>query len=137
MKVNEFMTRGIEYLQAGGTVAEAIEKMVDRRIRSLLVKKNDREGVSGVQGVITARDIVFKVLARGLDPRAVSAAEVSSSPLICIGPETTLTAATEEMVRRNIARVFICDGDHLLGVVALMDVMAASVIYRARGMNVS
>jgi len=38
MKIDEFMTTRIATIDADRSVYDAIEKMVDRRIRSLLVK---------------------------------------------------------------------------------------------------
>ncbi len=66
MKIYDFMTTTIEFVDAAGSVYDALEKMVDRRIRSLVVKFREKDPS---YGVITARDIVFKVLAKGEDPK--------------------------------------------------------------------
>jgi predicted transcriptional regulator len=41
------------------------------------------------------------------------------------------------MEETNIARAFVYDQDRIIGLVALMDVMSASIIARARGEYVS
>ena len=69
MKAEEFMTPKVESIDADRSVYDAIERMVNKRLRSLLVtpwNKNREEF-----GVITARDIVFRVLSKGLDPAKV------------------------------------------------------------------
>ena len=71
MKVEEIMVKKIEFIEADAMVYDAIEKMIDKRLRSLVVKPKDEKDV---YGVVTARDIVFKVLARNLDPGKVSIA---------------------------------------------------------------
>jgi hypothetical protein len=59
MKLLEFMTTRIESIDCDSSAYDAIERMVDRRIRSLVVAF---PGEETDYGVITARDVVFKVL---------------------------------------------------------------------------
>jgi signal-transduction protein with cAMP-binding, CBS, and nucleotidyltransferase domain len=134
MKLSEFMTTKIEYIVPGATVYDVVEKMVDRRIRSLVVRSPDeRDG----HGVITARDVVFKVLAKGIDPSKVKAEELASKPLICIDEEARLADAIDMMEAQNIARIFVCRNGQIVGVVAMLDIMWAVLIKRARGEHVS
>jgi CBS domain-containing protein len=130
MRVEEFMTTRLELVDADQSVYDALEKMVDLRIRSLLVRFGGR---NLDYGVITARDVVFKVLARGMNPREAKVSDIASRPIICIKRDTTVHEATQVMQESNIARVFVCDGEKIVGVVALLDVMTASLIMRARG----
>ena len=134
MKLNEFMTTKIEYIDPNASVYDVVEKMVDRRIRSLVVRYSN---ASDGHGVITARDVVFKILAKGLDPSKVRADELASKPLLCIDQDADLTDALSVMEENNIARVFVCRNGHIAGVVALMDIMWAVLIKRARGEHVS
>jgi CBS domain-containing protein len=134
MRIYDFMTTKIEFVDAAGSVYDALEKMVDRRIRSLVVKFSENDPS---YGVITARDIVFKVLAKGKDPKDVKVSEIASKPLVCIEKDTSLNEAAALMERSNIARVFVKEGDKVIGVVALLDFMSAALIMRARGDYVS
>ena len=134
MKVEEFMTTRIESVDADGTVYDAVEKMVDRRIRALMVKFDEKDSNSGV---ITARDIVFKVLAKGENPRDIKVSEIASRPLVCIDRHMNIMEVASIMQEKNVARVFVRDGEEIIGVVALLDLMAGSLIIRARGDYVS
>lgn len=134
MKLTEFMTTKIEYIDPTATVYDVVERMVDRRIRSLVVRW---AGETVGHGVITARDVVFKVLAKGLDPSRIRAEELASKPLFCIDMDADLQDALQTMEDNNIARMFVCSEDGILGVVALMDIMWAVLIKRARGEHVS
>jgi CBS domain-containing protein len=134
MKLTEFMTTKIEYIEPDATVYHVAEKMVDRRIRSLVVRAPDE---TDGHGVITARDVVFKVLAKGIDPSRMRADELASKPLYCIDQDAGLMDALEVMERHNIARIFVCQGGHIAGVVSMMDIMWAVLILRARGEHVS
>jgi CBS domain-containing protein len=41
------------------------------------------------------------------------------------------------MEEANVGRVFVCDGEKLAGVISLIDLMAAKLIERARGNELS
>jgi len=129
MKAKEIMTRKIEYIKFDATVYDAIEKMVDKRIRSLVVKPRDEQDV---YGIITVRDIVFRVIGKGLDPQKIKVDEIASKPLICVDKDIDIEHIISMMEKFNIARVFICEKKKILGVVALLDVMGGSLIEKAR-----
>ncbi len=130
MKVHEFMTTKIEFIDADGSVYEVIEKMVDKRIRSLLVKLSKK---NNDYGVITARDVVFKVMAKSIDPKNIKAREIASNPIVCIDQDMDFNEAATLMKKANISRLIVCDAKKIVGVVAMMDVMSAALIKRARG----
>jgi len=134
MKVREFMSTKMEFLEANRSVYDAIEKMVDRRLRFLVIHF---PGQAEEHGLITTRDIVFRVLAKGLDPKVVKAAEIASKPIFCVDQAADFHEVTNLMESSNIARIFVCEDRKIVGVVSLLDVMAATLIMRARGDNVS
>jgi CBS domain-containing protein len=130
MKVEEFMTPKVESVDADATVYDAIERMVNKRLRALLVTPGNRNRDDC--GVITARDIVFRVLSKGLDPVRVKASEISSRPLQCVGKDVDLLDVAVIMEEHNISRMFVCDGEKIVGLVSLLDVMSAALIEKAR-----
>lgn len=130
MKVEEFMTPKVESIDADSTVYDAIERMVNKRLRSLLVTPRNRNRDD--YGVITARDVVFRVLSKGLDPADVKTSQISSRPLRCVEKDADLVNVAALMEKHNIARVFVCDGEKIVGLVSLLDVMAAALIEKAR-----
>jgi len=87
MKVQEFLTSKIEVVDGNNSVYEAAEKMVDRRIRSVAVRFSSTEGDFGV---LTSRDIVFKVLAKGTNPKKVKVSEIASKPVVCVDKDTDI-----------------------------------------------
>jgi signal-transduction protein with cAMP-binding, CBS, and nucleotidyltransferase domain len=130
MKVNEFMTTKIESIDGSRSVYDAVEIMVDRRIRSLVVKMPGKEPK---HGVVTGRDVVFKVLAKGINPKDTKVSEIASQPIVCVDKEMVLEDAATLMEKSNIARLFVCEKEKVIGLVSLLDVMAAELIMRARG----
>lgn len=128
-KVKEIMNTKLETVKPDATVYDAIEKLVDKRMRSIIVLPKDEKDV---YGVITVRDIVFKVIAKNLDPHKIKIEEIASKPVISIDKETELGHLIKLMDKFNIARVFVHEGREIVGVVSLLDVLSATLIERAR-----
>jgi CBS domain-containing protein len=137
MQVREFMNTKIESIDANRSVYDAVEIMVDRHLRSLAVKVSGKSAKASIDGIVTARDIVFKVLAKGVNPREVKVSEIASRPIICINQETNIEEAAALMEKSNIARLCVSDGEKVVGMVSMLDIMAAELIIRARGSHVS
>ncbi|MDY6951172.1 MAG: CBS domain-containing protein [Thermodesulfobacteriota bacterium] len=134
MKLREFMTTRIESIDCERSLYDAIEKMVDRRIRSLVVVFPGNETDNGV---ITARDIVFKALAKGIELKKTKASDIASRPLFCVDKNTELDDMARSMQEADVARIFVCDGKKIIGVVSLIDLMTATLVRRARGNDLS
>lgn len=125
MRVEEVMNKRIEFVDPDITVLEVIEKIVNKRIRSVVVKPKDKD-----YGLITVRDIVYKCLAKGIDPEDLKAYEIASKPLIAVEKGTSVEDALAIMEKSKIGSVFVRDGDKIVGVVSLMDVMTGYLIGR-------
>ncbi len=134
MKIDEIMVKKLESVEANAPVYDAIEKMVDRRIRSILVKPKDEKDV---YGIVTMRDIVFKVIGKNLDPNKIRVEEIASKPVISIDKDMDIDHVISLMNKFNIARVFVSEGKEIIGVASLLDIMAASLIERARGGHIA
>ena len=133
MQVQEFMKTKIASVDADRSVYDAVEKMIDRRIRSLLV---NFPGKDSNHGIITARDVVFKVLAKRLNPKDIKVSEIAATPVVCFDKNADICEAAALMEKKKIARVFICNGNEIIGVISLIDIMAGALIMRARGSHV-
>ena len=129
MKVEDVMNRKVKFIDPNASVLDAIERIIDERIRSLVVKPERKDDTFGV---VAVRDIVFKCLAKGLDPKKVKVKEIASKPLIYVEKNMSIEHVLRLMERFNIARVFVKEGDEIIGVIALMDIMSAFIIDRVK-----
>src|SRR5690349_24860350 len=66
----EIMSPNVTCVGENETLADAAEKMAEMDVGSLPICGEDNR----LKGMLTDRDIVVKVLARGLDPRVTKAA---------------------------------------------------------------
>jgi len=126
----DIMNKRLETIPEEASVYEAIEKMIDKRIRSLLVvPKDPNKGY----GVVTVRNIIFKVIALGVDPHQVKIGEISSKPVVCVYEEAPISEILNLMVKNNFARIFIKNKEEkIIGVVSFFDVLTHILVEKAK-----
>ena len=122
MKVRDLIWRELVTIKPDASVDEAMELMLKKGIRSLLVEPAEDNEYC----ILTVRDIIFKVIARKLKPNEVKVSEVCSKPIITIDADKTVEDAVRIMSERNIARLVVVEGGKPIGMITLMDVMKAS-----------
>lgn len=120
----DVMTRDVVRIQRGASVAEAMARMKDRNVTSLLV---ERTGPEDSYGFMSQRDVITKVIAKGLNPAEVKVANIMSKPIITVSPETSLQDCAMLMDRAQIRRVLVYDGRDVVGIVSSTDIFNVSV----------
>ena len=122
MKVKELIWRELVTIKPDASVEEAIELKLKKGIRSLLVEPIEANEF----GILTVRDVVFKVIAKKLKPSEVKVSEICSRPVITIEADKTVEDAIKVMTEKNIARLVVVESGKPIGMITLMDVMKAS-----------
>jgi len=85
-------------------------------------------------GVVTDRDLVVRVLAKGLDPRTVDLVAIATTKNVAtIGPDGSLREAEDLMAEHRVKRLPVVEGEALVGVVALGDVAVTTTSPREVG----
>ena len=115
----DVMTKEVVSIDAHAAVAEAIQRMRDLGVGSLLV---ERVSPSDTWGIISQTDVVQKVMALDKDLSRVKVAEVMSKPIAIVRPDTPLRDCARLMARDHIRRVFVFDGHDIIGVVSASDI---------------
>lgn len=119
MKVEDIMTREVVTIKGSATVAEAIALMKTRNLRSLIV---DRRHSEDAYGIVTETDIVYKITAYGIDPKATRVYEIMTKPCIVLNPELSVEYAARLFANTSIRRAPVIKGN-LLGVVSVSDIL--------------
>jgi len=120
-KARDIMTAGAECVRSSDTVLEAAKRMARLRVGALPICGEDDR----VQGMLTDRDIVVKVLAEGKDPRAVNAGELAQGEAVTIGADDDAEEIMRTMSAHKVRRLPVIDGHDLVGIVAQADVARA------------
>lgn len=114
------------------SVLDAARLMKQRDIGSLIVQDGTR-----AVGIVTERDLVVKVVAEGLDPRAMRLRELMSSPLLTVPPTMDVLDAARAMAKHHVRRLPVTMGNGLVGMVTERDILEVSPdlieVTRARG----
>lgn len=117
--VADVMTSDVVVVRADEKARKAAALMDKHGIGCVVVTDSHGRPV----GIITERDLVSRVVAKGLDADEVTCREIMSSPLITIEPQAPLTTAMNKMVKNRVRRLVVLDGGRLVGVVTEKDVL--------------
>jgi CBS domain-containing protein len=114
-------TKGHEVLDidASATVLEAVTKMVDGNVGSLLVTDGGR-----LVGIVTERDYLRRVTLEGRDERTTPVGEIMSTAIVYTTPESSIDECMAVMTERRIRHLPVLDeGRNVVGVVSIGDVV--------------
>ncbi|HEX6887925.1 MAG TPA: CBS domain-containing protein [Candidatus Nanopelagicales bacterium] len=117
----DIMTPGAECIGESDDLVTAARRMAEHDIGSLPICGEDDR----LKGVVTDRDIVIKVIAEGLDPRAVTAGSIGEGKPVTIGADDDAEEILRTMGEHQVRRLPVIDGHELVGIVALADVARA------------
>ncbi len=102
------------------TVYEAAKLMESRNIASLIVVDEDGR----VLGIVTAKDIVLRVVAKGLDPRVVRMRDIVSAPVTVVEPDVPLKTVVNMMIGTGHGHIPVVDSSgRAIGIVTVDDVL--------------
>jgi len=122
--VKNYMRKEFSTIEENVSVSEVAKKMKASRIGFMIVLKNGQP-----QGIVTERDFVHKVLAKGLDAKKTLIEEIMSSPLITADPDEDLLKAAELMHKNNIRRLPVVRDGIIYGVLTSWDVSLHCIDY--------
>lgn len=86
------------------TIQDAAKAMVESHVDSILAFDNDK-----IAGMVTEKDILYDVVAKGLDPTKTTLKEITRSPLITISKTSSVREALELMKKFDIRRLVVVD----------------------------
>jgi CBS domain-containing protein len=118
--------RDVYSVAPGASVLDAVRMMAERHVGALLVIENGR-----LTGIVSERDYARKVVLNGRASNTTAVREIMSSPVVTIAPEKTIDDAMRLMTERRIRHLPVVQGETLLGVVSIGD-LVKSVIEEQR-----
>ena len=116
MKVADVMTRHVEFVEPDATAQEAAALMGELDVSALPIG-----AAEDLKGIVTDRDLLYRVVAEGKDPRRTRVLEVATRLVFTCRPDDPLTAAMDLMASHNIRRLPVADGDRIVGWLSLSD----------------
>jgi CBS domain-containing protein len=119
LNIGHVMNKEVVTIDSEVSVKAAASKMAQHQVGCLIVTENDRP-----IGMITETDMLSRVLALARNAESTKVRTVMSEPLICGNPDMDFIAAAKLMINRAIKKLPIIQGEQLVGILTITDVVA-------------
>jgi signal-transduction protein with cAMP-binding, CBS, and nucleotidyltransferase domain len=118
VKVRELMTESLVSVGSEKSAIEAAKLMSQKGIASVLV---ERQGE--LIGIVTDRDIITRVVSKGLDAAEVEVSQVMTSPLVTIEDDASLDEAAKKMAEHSVRRLIVERASQKVGIISESDMI--------------
>jgi len=115
-ELHEIMTEHPVTMPGTGSIADAVDIIVNRRIGGIPITDNNGE----LKGIVTERDVMM-VLAT--EPSRYRVEDIMTSSVRVTTPETPISEVSEKMVTCRFRRLPVVTEDVLCGIVTATDIM--------------
>jgi CBS domain-containing protein len=119
VEVKDVMSSPVVTVRGDDNVAKVAKTMARRGIGSVIVVDKKRKPL----GMITEKDVVRRVAAKGLHPNKIKAANIMSKPLRTIEPSLDVREAARRMKQAKVKRFAVMVAGKLVGVVTGTDIV--------------
>jgi signal-transduction protein with cAMP-binding, CBS, and nucleotidyltransferase domain len=122
MRVSDICSRSVSLIGLSSSAREAAWKMNESQTGTLVVvARNDATPI----GILTDRDLVLRVLAKGASPEAVPVGDVMTRDVGTCRSDDDLFKATQTMRRYGVRRLPVLDeSGHVIGLITADDIYA-------------
>lgn len=110
-------------LNAAASVRQAVLKMVDCKCGSVLIEDSNGQ----MLGIFTERDLMTRVIAKGLDPDAIPLGEVMTTEVFTTGPEDSVQEVRRQLRERHIRHVPVVEEGSVIAVLSVRDLIHADL----------
>ncbi|MGQ0796493.1 MAG: CBS domain-containing protein [Methanobacteriota archaeon] len=114
--VRDVMTKSVLVIDPDRSVEDAAKRMAAKKIGGLVVVRYGRP-----IGIITERDVLWKVTAKGRHPSKVRVREAMTSPAVTVSPLSTLRAAARLMLEKETRWLVVTRLDEVEGIITASD----------------
>ncbi len=101
------------------SVRDAVSHLAQNRIGAVPVTKDGK-----VVGIMSERDIIYCLAKVGAEVLEMAVERVMTAPAITVGPNVPILAALSQMSARRIRHLPVVEGDRLVGIVSIGDLVA-------------
>jgi len=117
--LREIMRYGFLFtVQHTAMVAEAVRVMTTRNVGIVTVLDDDR-----LVGVFSERDVVRRVVDRGLDPARTPVGQVMTTEVVVADAEENYQSAMHKMDQANVRHLPVVSEGHLVSMLSIRDLI--------------
>ena len=118
IKISDIMTNELISVDENNSVIDTASKMTEHNISAILIRQGGE-----LVGIVTDRDIIRKVVSKGLDPQKIKAAQIMSAPLITISSNASIEEAAQKMRDKKIRRLIVEEKNRKTGLITESDIV--------------
>ncbi len=112
------MTTPVIGINSEATAQEAAQLMKEKEIGSLLVK-----GCQGYVGILAERDLVYRLVCEGMDPRTTPLSSIMEESILSIDQSASPSDAGSLMQEYNISHLAVMEKDEVAGILSIKDLV--------------
>lgn len=121
LRVGDIMTVGVITLPSNSTVEDAAKLLRKTKVGCIIVTKDKK-----AKGIVTERDLVYKVIAAGIDPKKTRLERVMSAPLKMVTAGEKIDKAALMLKEKKVKRLPVVNKKkQLVGIITEGDLMRA------------
>lgn len=110
--------RPLFFIDRDSTVADTVRYMAEHDIGAVPVMNNSR-----LVGVFSERDVIKRVMARGIDPASIVVGDVMTTKVVVAESDEGYDSCLKKMKQAHCRHLPVVKGDRLLGFVSLRDLL--------------
>jgi len=120
LTVKDIMTQPAAVIRSSATIENAILLMQAKQVQALIV---DKCCISGRYGILSEKDIVHKVIARGDVPSRVYVGSIMQQQCTQVPAGVTIQEAAKILAEAGLHRAPVTEHERLLGMVSVTDIL--------------
>lgn len=120
MLVKDLMQKEVVTIDCRATVRDALHKMSEQKVKSLVVEKRHAHDA---YGIVTYSTIVKTIIAEQGDIDLLNVYDIATKPVVTVGQDLAVNAVAQLMINMNIKRVVVIDNNEMLGLLTMHDLV--------------
>jgi CBS domain-containing protein len=114
--------RQVVSIAPDASVFDAIKRMADREVGSLVVMSDDE-----MRGIVTERDYARKVILKGRASETTPVAEIMTAEVFTASGSDTVEACMEQMTEKRIRHLPVLEDQRVVGMISIGDLVQAII----------
>lgn len=114
--------RRILAISPSDTVLDAIKKMADNNVGSLVVLEGEK-----LVGIVTERHYARNVFLKGKSSPKTTVGEIMSTHVVCAGPKQSVEECMAVMTEKRVRHLPVLDENRVIGVISIGDLVKSII----------
>ena len=129
--IGEFLERELYFVRTEQSVLDVARYMTQRNVGGVAVLEALPDGSERLAGVFTERDLMMRVMVRGLEPDATPVAKVMTPNPVVVDKGISVETCLRTMKQANCRHLPVVSAGRLVGMVSMRDLLQLEIADRS------